>query len=355
MRIACSLLFALGACHATVTCLRAQEPEEVSGRVTCLECVITLDTIVSIGGLDGPGVELVSLFSHVAVDRRGRILLWNSREAEIALFDSTGTYQRTIGGRGSGPGEYQSISHIGVGPRYIHVFEYHKGRTMLDHDFRVVRTDRFPGEVRSAAVLSDDVVVFVALVPTPESVGHKLHVLRPSGEMASYGHDGGVYSPEVTPWATSTRVAGRDDTVWSVPREVNRLVRWDLAPEPKIGMVFDRRVAEFDGGGDEFSQATMSAAMLDDRGLWLVWHTADLDWTGPPPPPEARLHEIDIVQLRDGWLDLVDPGTGRTLARSHHDGVFDGFDGSSRYVIGYDETEAGVPFLRILKPRLSRR
>ena len=212
MRFACSLLFSLGAAHATAICLRAQEPEEVSGEVTCTECVITLDTIVTIGGLDGPGVELVSPFSDVAVDRRGRILLWNSGEAEIAVFDSTGDYQRTIGGRGFGPGEYQSISHIGVGPHYIHVFEYRGGRTMLDHDFQVVRTDRFPGRVYSAAVVRGDLVVFEAVVPTPESVGHKLHILTPTGQMTSYGYDGGVY-PEPSPAAMTTVVPGRDNTV----------------------------------------------------------------------------------------------------------------------------------------------
>lgn len=172
--------------------------------------------------------------------------------------------------------------------------------------------------------------------------------------MTSYGYDGGVY-PEQTPAATTTVVPGRDNTVWAVPLEVNRIVRWDLVPEPRIGRVFDRRVAEFDEGGDEFAPAAISSGMLDDHGLWLVWHTADLDWTGPPPPAEARLHEIDLVQLRDGWLDLVDPDTGRTLARYHQDGVFVGFAGGSRYVIGYEETEAGVSFLHLLEPRLSRR
>lgn len=348
------LLFALGTGRAA-THLRAQQPERVSGEVTCAECVITLDTVVTIGGLDGPGLEFISPFSRVAVDQRGRILVWEAREAEIAVFDSTGIYLQTIGGRGVGPGEYQSISHIGVGPRYIHVFEYYKGRTMLDHDFRVVRTDWFPAQVRSAAVLSDDVVVFVADVPTPEAVGHKLHILRPSGELASYGYDGGLYSPEHTSWATITDVAGRDGTVWAVPMEANRIIRWDLTPEPKIGRVYDRRVAEFDEGGDGFSQATIGSPMLDDRGLWLVWHTADPDWEGPPPPPEARLSSIDLNQLRDGWLDLVDPATGRTLARDHQDGVYIGFDGGFRYLVGYEETEAGVPFLHLLEPRLSRR
>ena len=297
------------------------------------------------------------MFSDVAVDRRGRILVYAAGEAEISVFDSTGRYVRTVGRRGEGPGEYRSISYIGVGPRYIHVSDRHEGRTMLGHDFEVVRTDRFPGQILSAAVVSDDVVVFVADVPTPASVGHTFHILRPSGELASYGYDGRVYSSELKPLAISrTAVAGKGGTVWAVLREVNRLVRWDLAPELKVGRVFERRVAEFDEGGDEFTPATLCSAMLDDRGLWLVWHSADPDWAGPPPSLDSlRPSPIVIDQLRDGWLDLVDPATGRTLARYHQDNALGSFAAGSTYLVDYEETEAGVPFLHILEPRLSRR
>ena len=354
MRIPHILLFTLVAGHSTALLLDAQEPERVPGDVTCAECAITLDTVLTIGGLDGPGLEHVSVFSGAAVDQRGRILVWQAAEAEIAVFDSTGTYLQTIGGRGEGPGEYRSISYVGVGPRYIHVFEYHRGRTMLDHDFRTVRTDRFPGQVLSTAVVSNDVAVFVADIPTPESVAHKLHVLRASGELASYGYDGGVFSRELSPDATIKQLAGRDNTVWTVWREANRLVRWDLVPEPKVGRVFDRRVREFDEGGDEFMPATLGSAMLDDRGLWLVWHTADPDWTGPLPSLGSLTPAtFDGDRLRDSWVDLVDPVTGRTIARYQQDKALGRFAGG--YLVAYEETDAGVPFLHILEPRLSRR
>ena len=310
MRIVCILLFALGVDHAVAMRLRAQEPEQVSGEVSCAECVITFDTVVTIGGLDGPGLDVVSFFSRVAVDRKGRILVFQAPYPDISVFDSTGRYLRTIGGRGEGPGEYGVISRTGVGHRYIHVFESRVGRTMLDHDFQVVRTERFPGQILSVAVASDDVAVFTANVPTPASVGHKLHILRPSGELASYGYDGGVYSSELTPWTTTEpAVAGKDDTVWAVQRDASRLVRWDLVPEPRVGRVFGRRVAEFEEGGDarkvpedydptdrdQFAPAGLDAAMLDDRGLWLVWHSADPDWAGPPPSPESMdLPPMDV-------------------------------------------------------------
>jgi hypothetical protein len=346
MKTACLLLTALAVGYAAPTPLRAQEPEQLSGEVTCAECVITLDTLVTIGGLDGPGLDVISMFSKCAVDRRGRILV--SGDAEISVFDSTGRYLRTVGRQGEGPGEYGSIAHIAVGPRYIHVFDYRQERrTMLDHDFEVVRTDRVPGRFRSVAVVNDDVTVFA---------GDLLHMLRPSGEMTSHGYDGRVSSSRPLPWATLTVVAGKDDAVWAVATQTNRLSRWDLVPEPKVGRVFDRRVPEFDEGGDAFAPAGVSSIMLDDRGLWLVWHTADLDWTGQLPSYENLTpSSIDLAELRDSWLDLVDPATGRTIARYQQDELFEGFAGDSSYLFGYEETDAGVLFLHLLKPRLSRR
>ena len=346
MKTVCLLLFALAVDRVTRTPLHAQEPEQVSGEVTCPECDITLDTLVTIGGLDGPGLDVISMFSKYAVDRRGRILVGG--DAEISVFDSTGRYLRTVGRRGEGPGEFQSISHIAVGSRYIHVFDYHQeGRTMLDHDFEVVRTDRFPGQFLSVAVMDDDVAVFA---------GDLLHVLRPSGEMTSHGHDGRVQSFRPLPWQALTVVAGMDDTVWAVASLVNRLTRWDLAPEPKVGRVFDRRIAEFDEGGDAFAPAGVGSVMLDDRGLWLVWHTADPDWSGQLPSYENLTpSSIDIDELRDSWLDLVDPATGLTIARYHQDDVLGDFAGDSGYLVDYRETDAGVPFLHLLEPRLSRR
>lgn len=349
------LFFAFGVGHATAIPVRAQQTEQVSGEVTCAECAITLDTVVTIGGLDGPGLDMVSMFSGVAIDRRGRILVWEKGEADIAVFDSTGSYLRTVGGAGEGPGEYRSISFMSVGSRYIHVFDRHRGRTMLDHDFRVVRTDRFPGEILFAAVLNDDVAVFVADVPVVGSAGYKLQVLRPSGKMTSHGDGGGVLSSGLTGWGlTMTTVAGRGDTVWAVPLESNVLVRWDLLPEPGVARVFERRVAEFDNGSDAFAPARLGPPMLDDRGLWVMWHSADPDWAGPPPSFDS-LEPTPIDALRDTWIDLVDPATGRTIARYHQDNALAGFAGGSGYVVDYVETEAGVPYLHILQLRLSRR
>ena len=124
----------------------AQDTIRVSGdELTCPACVITVDSVLTIGGLDGPGLEVIDEVSRVAVDRMGRVLVSVYRSPEISVFDSTGTFLRTFGRSGEGPGEYQFINHVNAGPRYIHVLDM-RGRTVLDYDFGFVRADPFPAQ-----------------------------------------------------------------------------------------------------------------------------------------------------------------------------------------------------------------
>ena len=83
----------------------AQEQALVSGEVTCPDCRIVLDTVVTIGGLDGPGLHLISTASHVSVDARGRILVGDRRLPEIAVFDAGGEFLRILGRAGQLTGQ----------------------------------------------------------------------------------------------------------------------------------------------------------------------------------------------------------------------------------------------------------
>lgn len=363
MRRVATLTLAFGAVDATAAVhLSAQRPERVSGEVSCAECFITLDTVLTIGGLDGPGLHVVSPLSHVAVDRRGRVLVAAVDQAEISVLDSNGKFLRTVGRRGEGPGEFESISHIAMGPRYIHVFAPGSGRTILDHDFRVVRTDRFPGQIGSAFVMSDDHVVFAGDMPTSASAGHKLHMVSRAGEVVSYGHDGGRYPSQLTAWMSPrSMAAGANDALWEIGVDENRLVLWELVPEPRVARVIERDVVEFDRAApphvvENFPGSRKSGrntgAMLDDQGLWIIWHTPDPEWTESVSTGDILSL---VAKLSDAWLDLVDPDTGRTIGRHHQDGILLGFASGSRYVVAYHETDAGVPFIHLLEPRVSGR
>lgn len=329
----------------------AQETLTVSGDVSCEACMITLDTIVTIGGLDGPGLHVVSRGASVAVDHLGRILIGHHRYPEIAVFDTTGTFLRTVGGEGEGPGEFQIVLHIDAGPRYIQVFDS-RGRTLFDYDFRVVRTDRFGGQVGNSFVTAFDDVVLTGDIRTTASVGHPLHILRPSGEIVSVGADNRVYRGRTTEQLSP--VAGDARSAWVVHNYPNRLTRWDLDGHPEAAVVLERVVEEFNRHDPELSPTSRNhGAMLDAHGLWILWSAPDPRWK-PTKDPRGQT-AVPREQRLDSWLDLVDPQTGRTLARYRDDQVLSRFANGSRYLVRYRESEAGIAYLTLLRPRLSRR
>lgn len=346
---------ALGACGAGAGVPAVGQPViEVSGEVSCAECRIVVDTVATLGGLDAPGAHLVSRDSDVAVDQRGRLLLTAIRPV-IAVFDSAGTFVREIGGSGEGPGEYVAITHINVGPRFIHVFDPDRGRTLLDADHRFVRLDRLVADVNSAATTESGTVVFGGDLRTPEAIGHHLHLLEVGGELRSYGWDGSAYTA-----LTRRRygVAAHDSLAWLI--RSGRIEEWALLPEPKLMRIVDRYVEEFERERPSPSEyrgpsTHTRAQRVDERGLWVLWTTPDRGWTrrtNDPSEMDRWDQEATPQAIEDGVLDLVDPETMRTLARYRSDLPLLDFAHGSDMILAYEETEEGVPWLHLLRPRL---
>ncbi len=312
--------------------LSAQDTIQIAGdELTCPACVITVDSLVTIGGLDGPGLDVIDRASRVAVDRMGRILVSFYRSAEISVFDSTGVFLRTFGRSGEGPGEYALINHVNAGPRYIHVFDI-RGRTVLDYDFEFVRQDQFPAQRSYSQVTDNEDVIFTGVVPTRASAGHPLHILPVSGEIESFGGRGPVVS---NPGWNLWKVTGDVRSLWTAERyedevQENRLILWDLAGAPRRWTAYERAVEEFDRSDDRY----ISTIKLNAQGLWVIWG------------------------VRNGVrrLDLVDPATGRTIARSRDDAVEGTFvDGTdAMFLRSYHESDAGVPYITLFRVSLTR-
>ena len=333
--------------------LTAQQPTPVSGEVTCAECVITLDTIATIGGWEDAGLHVITPFSQVAVDRRGRILVTHLSYPEISVFSPAGEYLGTVGRGGTADGEYEAIAHVNVGGRYIHVFEFQRGRTVLDHDFEVVRTDRSIPQVLSSVVTDTDEITFALHVPAGTGVAHQRLVLDMMGRTVSFG---GADPVRRGPQMQRFVVAGDEGTFWAARQQANRIVRWDLEPSPAVVRVFDRTVEEFERDNpaeQSWPRSLNVGAMLDENGLWIAWQTPDADWTERISPGEP-IPEVPWQTVLDGWLDLVDPSTGQTVARYQGDDALLGFAHGSRYVVSYHEPRAGGAYIYLLEPKLSR-
>ena len=353
--LAIALWLALGVAfgqHPT-TALRAQQPTQVSGEVSCAECVITLDTVATLGGWDDSGIPVITPFSRVAVDHQGRFLITHLTYPAISVFSPSGEFLGMVGQRGEGPGEYEAIAHVNVGPRFIHVFDFRRGRTVLGRDLEVVRTDPSPGPVLSSVILGTDEVAYAVHAAEPAAVGHQLHILDRAGRIRRFGGDP---PPEPGPQSQRFLVAGDNSTFWAVRQQANRLVRWNLEPEPTVTRIFDRTVEPFERHNppaETWPRSLNVGSMLDDSGLWIAWQTPDPKWT-ERISPGGQVPEAPWQTVLDGWLDLIDPETGRTLARYRGDDALLGFAHGSRYVVAYHEPNSGGAYLHLLEPAVSR-
>ena len=220
----------LGLCVAlgpwAATTLSAQQPTPVPGEVSCAECVITLDTVATLGTWDDSGIPVITPFSRVAVDHRGRFLITHLTYPAISVFAPDGEFLGIVGrgaDRAGGPGnrrgagrdrpvEFDAIAHVNVGPRFIHAFDFRRGRMVLDQGFDLVRTDPSLGQVLSSVVLDADQVAFAVPAAAPATVGHQLHILDLGGHTAHFGSDP---PPDQGPQPQRFLVTGDDRNVWS--------------------------------------------------------------------------------------------------------------------------------------------
>jgi len=103
---------------------------------------MTLIEELRIGVLDGPEEQMLGFVQAIAVDSSGGIYVFDGQVPALRHFDSAGTYVRTLGGKGAGPGEYQDIV-LGLAVR-------RDGRLIL-HDPRNARLTLY----RADGIVSD--------------------------------------------------------------------------------------------------------------------------------------------------------------------------------------------------------
>ncbi|MDE2957994.1 MAG: 6-bladed beta-propeller [Bacteroidota bacterium] len=82
----------------------------------------------------GSGDILFGSIRSFDVDQNGRVYVLDNQSQEIHIFDAEGTFVRTAGGQGTGPGEFERASAVDISPKgEIWVMEMPKGQlTALD-------------------------------------------------------------------------------------------------------------------------------------------------------------------------------------------------------------------------------
>lgn len=187
-----------------------------------------------------PNAEDFSVVMDIGVGPRGQIAVLLPQDLQVRLYDSGAAHIATIGGRGSGPGEFQHLSRAGWMADTMYVLDLRLRRAVfVAPDGSVIRTSANPDNVAIGAPVEGD----------ERSIGYfNARGIHANGSMLGEAHMGGPVGERaflLAPADTSRRarlVARRppdlDDERWRM-RVGNHARIVTFAPRPHIAIAPD--------------------------------------------------------------------------------------------------------------------
>ena len=109
------------------------------------DIVVKIDTLLTIGaGADGDVEYIFENPTLVEVDTKGKIYVADAATMTVRVFDQSGEFLASVGGRGAGPGEFQHLTAMAVDDHdHLLVIDYMNARiTRFTRDYQIDQTFR---------------------------------------------------------------------------------------------------------------------------------------------------------------------------------------------------------------------
>lgn len=303
----------------------------------CAECV-QMELMAVIGDTTGPGY-IEEQISRLVIDGRGRF--WLKQKYDMKVFERDGTFTRSIGRKGEGPGEFDD-----PWPVYrsedgkVHVLDPGNLReTVFDSEFNVVEEIAWHGlPFFSYAVPLPGRTGYVinAWIATPEAIGLPLHIVRSGKIVRSLGQE--VSGQEVQETAfTNMRIVAVDPAfrIFSMRRFDSTIEVWDSTGDriaTFAGPALNAHAVKptFYSADNPLPTEVVSMHAEDDGILWIVMRRPRADWMKyfeerVYPDGLVGLELKDDVTLGDVYsvrVEVVDLLAQRVLARRDIPGFF---------------------------------
>lgn len=349
---------------------QAPGPRDVPDEPSCARCVISMQTLVTLGTDDGVG-SLIGKPMSVNVDSRGRYWIFQELEPPT-VFHADGRVDRVIGRKGSGPGEFRSGNHgIVVGDSML-VLDWQESRaTMMGPDLkpgRIIRLRQGIGDIE--ALRWPTLLVtqgYMVESRPPNSTLHRVSMDKGETQLlASFGPQGtggSMGNAEVNQSLGYAR-----DGIWTAYWNKPRFMLWDANGVLRNSLV--RRLDWYTGE----SKATLGWSRTpptpktgpireDTEGLlWVFIHTPAPTWRQAWETPPTRVgggseymaRSVIYDKLYATYVEVIDPRTARVITSHRIDGyVMEALP--DRRVALYRVDENGIPRVQIAALTLSGR
>jgi hypothetical protein len=303
--------------------------EVIPDRVTCDDCVVTVDSLAVFGSLDDPFSP--SPLSDIAGD--GRTFLVGPLEGmpdAVAVYSLAGD-GRLLATSGDGPGEFRRVSHLEFKDKHFHVFS--RGReTVYSADLRLLQTHRLPTPTPMDAVVVSPDKSIVEFIGVQDRGPAFLLSLRHGSDHETFG-SGIRLPPNAKNHLGYRRVLGQGmgETFWSALNNRYAFSRWspeEIRPVQQLRFVadwFPESQRQPEKIIDPFKEPPPSVITAlrehDDGRLWVASIHASEDWR----PMEVEVGFGEGLSLYPTIVytivDLIDTQTGISHARVRFPGI----------------------------------
>lgn len=319
----------------------------------CSTCSVRVERIATLGSDDGLGA--LGSYPEAARDREGNFLVsYFENRSQFLVFDSTGSFIRSVGRQGAGPGEYRFVRHISATERAVYIWDSTGRRiTELLAGDSAARTFPILGDPLSVAVIDDSTFVYNAVVTTSDLIGKPFHVLHAgAARPLSFGDEGEAFRPDVG--FAGRRAVDRADATsfWAGLSTEYRLQRWSLD-----GVRLGEWVRNVDWFPRHYTEPLpdperppapyiVDIAGLTNGRVVVLIAVPDPRWREgivPSPVPEGTGYQIgDANRYFDTMIELIDPERAVVLGSTRVDAFLVSMLDAST-ALSYRETEAGFP------------
>jgi len=348
----------------------AQVAERVVGdSVTCSRCTIQQTFVARVGAESGPG-HIIALPSAMTEDSRGRF--WLSQGSEpLCVFGRDGRFERCVGKRGRGVGEFASPSGIfsASGDSMVVVDAGVPRVSVLSADGAVGRTLDISEQMFGGVVVRWPGSVYLSGANHGVSaVGWPIHQVSFAGDhletINSFGPDNGKLLPGGEGSSTLRLALSRTGTLWSVDMTQYRLA--EFKPDGTKLRILRRNPAWFSGtstawiGNPTTPPPPQAIAVREDESgyLWVFVRTASPTWRDgwskvKPGTTEVGFGDISLDKMFRTTIEIIDPSAGAVVARRALDLWVVGAIRGGR-VVTY-KVDASGPRLDVIQLKLERR
>jgi 6-bladed beta-propeller protein len=369
-RIGCLAAVTLGSIAQPIgLCLAQSTPQgnvARSDRIQCApRCEIVMKSVVALSGDDAEHTFLDD--SQPVRDSRSFFYVYpvNSR-SEIHVFNSRGQFVRVIGRAGRGPGEFESVYRIVIGPNdSVFVESVDRRLQVFDSTGKYVRGFGLPFLAHGLIHLGGGKIVAQASLLTADAIGSPLHLLDAQGRvLRSFGSSGEVTTVDDFTSTLRAISATPNGAVLSAWPNRYRIERWDA--EGTLRNAINRAVDWFPRWDDagltdvdvEKPKPYLGSTMEADGVIWTAIRVPDLDWRQGRATQRSEydrpLTPVERERYIDEVVEALDATTGRLLASTRVRSGLIGFLGDG-FVFHRVHRPDGTVSIEILRIGLSSR